>query len=297
MGRRDMEGLTEAPPSRRVVSTPVCAGNGMTSFGFHTSHFSPMFGGHGASLDVIAAAGRAGFGAIGLDVGTIAADRAHGVTVEQMRAALKEADLVCSDLVGFIGPCADAVATSRELADSAEQLAAPLCVASVGTEAPFGELVTMLDTVAGTLDESGVRLGIEFIPGSGIPTLAAAVRLCAELGWERSGVVLDTFHHFVARTPLSEVAALRAADIALVQCCDALTETPLVRADESRHRRRLPGTGVLALSEWVSAIRSTGYTGVVASEVLSAELRERPVDEVAHECLAALTRTWWGVAP
>ena len=47
---------------------------------------------------------------------------------------------------------------------------------------------------------------------------------------------------------------------------------------ESLHRRALPGDGILELDRFATTLREMGYDGIVSVEVLSAELRELPVD-------------------
>ncbi len=53
-------------------------------------------------------------------------------------------------------------------------------------------------------------------------------------------------------------------------------ETRMIR--ESLHRRALPGEGILELDRFATTLREKGYDGIVSVEVLSAELRELPVD-------------------
>ena len=56
--------------------------------GFHTIHFSPMFGGSAQILDVIGLTADAGFGAIGLDQASVAAHVAANGAVEDVAAAI-----------------------------------------------------------------------------------------------------------------------------------------------------------------------------------------------------------------
>jgi len=60
----------------------------------------------------------------------------------------------------------------------------------------------------------------------------------------------------------------------------------------SRHFRLLPGDGELALDRFVAAVRSTGFDGIVAAEVLSQVLRHDDPTNVATRIHDALRRYW-----
>jgi sugar phosphate isomerase/epimerase len=78
-----------------------------------------------------------------------------------------------------------------------------------------------------------------------------------------------------------------------VQFTDALapeSRERLVR--ETLHRRALPGEGVLDLDRFAATLRERGYDGIVSVEVLSAVLRELPVDVVVRR-LHDTTAPYW----
>lgn len=58
------------------------------------------------------------------------------------------------------------------------------------------------------------------------------------------------------------------------------------------HRRALPGQGVLDLGRFAHTLLERGYDGTVSVEVLSAELRTHPVDEIAQQIHAAALSYW-----
>ena len=61
---------------------------------------------------------------------------------------------------------------------------------------------------------------------------------------------------------------------------------------ESLHRRALPGEGILELDRFATTLLEKGYDGIVSVEVLSAELRDLPVDVLVGR-LYATTAPYW----
>jgi sugar phosphate isomerase/epimerase len=61
---------------------------------------------------------------------------------------------------------------------------------------------------------------------------------------------------------------------------------------ESLHRRALPGEGVLELDRFAATLLDRGWDGTVSVEVLSAALRELPVDELIAR-LYTTTAAYW----
>ncbi len=118
----------------------------------------------------------------------------------------------------------------------------------------------------------GIRLALEPVTFSRFRSLDHAVELVEEVGRDRVGLVLDTWHLWTSGVSWDEVAEV---DPALV-CCAHLGDTA-PRSGEAwsdDDRSELPGDGVLPLRDAVDAIRATGYDGVWAVEILSRRHRE-----------------------
>jgi sugar phosphate isomerase/epimerase len=256
--------------------------------GFHTLHASPMFGGRGDVDDVLAAACAAGFDTVGVDLTTVA-----GRSLARVRSAFDAAGLGCTDVVPLaIDRDLDVVAAAGELAALARALGAEWCVSSVLADLASDRLAGVLGEAADVLADAGTRLALEFMAHSHLRDLDAARRMRDRVGPERCAVVLDSFHCAQADTPLTEIAALDAAEIALVQYSDGPELHPDNLSDHSRNRRCLPGRGVFALHAWVDAVRTTDFDGTVVAEVLSEDARAGDVDEFARQCAEALRRDW-----
>jgi sugar phosphate isomerase/epimerase len=233
--------------------------------------------------DLLAAAAAAGFRDVGLDDLTVAE-----ADPEEVAARLLSHALVCTDVgvlrvgVGEIRPQADA------LAALASATGAGVCIAALYTRTP-AEALADLRTASAALADAGVRVALEFAPYGGLPTLAAAIDVCAAVGWDRCGLLVDTWHFFRSDEPWSLLRWLDADQIALVHVNDApAPERDL--AYESRFCRVPPGAGAFPLADFADALRDIGYDGVVSIEVLSAALRRRPPTEGAQELFDSLER-------
>jgi sugar phosphate isomerase/epimerase len=259
-------------------------------FGFHTVHFSSMFGGDVPLLEVIDATAAAGFDAIGVDLASIDAHVTAGGTVEEVTAALDAGGLQCSDVLVLVpGVDGDLRGTAGTLGALAEALGAPMCIAAVGAPLPWPVLVAALDACADLLADHGCRLAVEFTPYTPLATLDQAKDLCGEIGWDRAGLVLDSLHFFRSGAPWPELTDLQADQVLVVQWSDVPAQPPDSLVHESRNGRLLPGDGKLPLPELASAIRGLGYDGLVSAEVLSESLRRREPSVVTREVFAALT--------
>ena len=86
------------------------------------------------------------------------------------------------------------------------------------------------------------------------------------------GLTLDSFHILSRRTDLGAIRSIPADKIALVQLADA----PWLDMDVmswSRHFRCFPGQGDFPLLDFMDAVGSTGYRGVVSLEVFNDQFR------------------------
>jgi sugar phosphate isomerase/epimerase len=137
-------------------------------------------------------------------------------------------------------------------------------------------------------------MAVEFTPLGAIPSLndgMDVVRAASRGG--RAGLMIDSWHFCFSDNTWDDLAAVPLDDIAYLQFTDALapeSRDRLVR--ETLHRRAAPGEGVLDLDRFAATLREKGYDGIVSVEVLSAALRELPVDSLV-EHLHDATAPYW----
>lgn len=231
---------------------------------------------------LVPAVAAAGFGRIGLDWFTIRDAERAGTDLSRL---LTEQGLVPSELCAM-GIGADPTAderVARSMARRCEQLGIPVCVLA-STPPVSAELCDRVAAIAEVFAAAGTRVGIEFMPFSGVRTLAEALELRDRAG---VGIVLDTLHLLRSGCAPAELDALAATDIACVQLADGSPEPDRPPAEESRAARLLPGTGASDIAGYAAALDRIGYGGAVSIEVLSAPLRTRPPEDLARTFRAA----------
>lgn len=228
----------------------------------------------------------AGFAAVGIDGFT-----AGGGDPARLTDLLAGRGLRCSDVGVLAVERSDNLARCDRMLALARATGAELCV-TTSTIEPGPDLVRELRSCAEALADAGVRLALEFLPYGPLATLPDAISLCATVGWQRCGLLLDSWHFFAGGAPWEVLRALSGEQIALVQINDA---PPPITADpqfESRFRRVLPGAGSFALDRFVTTVTATGFRGPVSPEVLSESLRREPPARFAERLMTSLHRTW-----
>jgi sugar phosphate isomerase/epimerase len=135
--------------------------------------------------------------------------------------------------------------------------------------------------------DHGVRVALEFMPYSALPTLKSAREIVGACGAPNAGLMLDAWHWQRAGGHLDEIPRLDVAEIFGVQLCDAQAVPHPDLRHEGRHLRVLPGQGAADLPAFIDAVRSIGVTLPLAVEVLSDELDARHPVEAARLCAEA----------
>jgi sugar phosphate isomerase/epimerase len=228
---------------------------------------------------VLAGAAAAGFDAVGLDDLTIA-----GRNPDEVAALLRSHDLTCSDVGVLRISDGSARAQCESLAALAAATGAEICIATFPTRTD--ESVDDLRAGAAILAEAGVRIALEFVPYGGVRSLSEGIEICSAVGWDRCGLLVDTWHFFRGGERWPLLRSLTASQIALVHLNDAAEPVGDLVYD-SRFLRTPPGEGTFPLADFLELLDETGYDGVVSLEVLSAALRSRPPLEGARELFAA----------
>jgi sugar phosphate isomerase/epimerase len=241
--------------------------------------------------EVLDAAEAAGFGAVGLYDDSLAGHLRAGGSIAQLPALLRSRGLRCTDVgVLRIGE-SDSRGQARKLAALAADTGARVCV-TVLASPPSPEVAHELAVCVQILDEAGVRLALEPVPYAPLGTLAEAMVLCDAVGWERCGLLVDTWHFFRGDRPWERLRSLDAGQISLVHVNDALPMSTDSLVFESRFRRETLGTGTFPIGEFKAAIDALGYTGTISPEILSTRLRRLPPTDAANEIMRSLQDHW-----
>lgn len=102
------------------------------------------------------------------------------------------------------------------------------------------------------------------------------------------GLVLDSFHILARGTDLSAIRSIPSDKIFLVQMADA-PKLDMDYLSWSRHYRCFPGQGDLPINEFMDALGSTGFDGLLSLEIFNDRFRAGSARSVAIDGQRSLT--------
>jgi sugar phosphate isomerase/epimerase len=137
--------------------------------------------------------------------------------------------------------------------------------------------------------EHGLRLQLEFVPGTGIGDLAAAWDIVTAADRPNGGILLDTWHFFRSGSSFELLEQIPADRVFGLQIEDAPAEPPADPAHESLHGRLLPGEGGLDLRRFMAAVADK-LPDLTGPEVFSDRLGALPAAELGRR-LGETTRS------
>ncbi|MCA1008682.1 sugar phosphate isomerase/epimerase [Rhodococcus hoagii] len=156
------------------------------------------------------------------------------------------------------------------------------------TDVAVDDMATAADELGAPARKSNVRIGLEFIPGTGLPDLDTALRVVESVDSPSVGILFDTWHHIRSGGTPDEVTAAAAARVIEVQI-SGWRPPPATETYVPMTGRLVPGEGTAAVGEMVRRLRATSPDLVLSVEVFTAE-RGNPDARVAR--LAAATRAF-----
>lgn len=138
-------------------------------------------------------------------------------------------------------------------------------------------------------DEHAAPIVYELMPPDvNVNSLDKAIALVTSAGARNGGFALDTWHLGKLGIEPAMLGAIPLEFPLYVELSDGKRANMPDMAEETTSHRLLPGEGEFELDEYVRALRTLGYHGPWGVEVLSAELRDLPID-TAFDRLARTT--------
>ena len=149
----------------------------------------------------------------------------------------------------------------------------------------FGELCA---EAAGRTD---AKIVYEFMPfDANVRSIDAALAVVEGAAAPNGGIAIDTWHMAKLAIPPDELRRIPLRYLSWVELSDGLSESLDDLVDETVNHRRLPGEGEFDLRAYIEACEDQGYTGPWGVEVLSEDLRNRPLEDIlrrAYETTAS----------
>jgi sugar phosphate isomerase/epimerase len=165
-----------------------------------------------------------------------------------------------------------------------------------GVPTPMPELVDALGGVCERAATRGLRIVVEFLPGTGIPDLPTALELVRGVGAENAGIVLDSWHLARSGGHPGLVDADAARWIGAIQISDRTRAQDLVPY-VPMSGRLLPGDGELALADLLSRVLTVHPELPVGIEVISDDMRGLAAGDAAAAAASSLRRLLSDVEP
>ena len=250
---------------------------------------APLTVGRPEPPEMVAVAEAGGFRRIGMSLwapdgglGAICTD--PGLLCTTLRALARSGVAVTDVSVVVLTGNLD-LGDARRMVEVGRQLGADRVVVMNRIPDP-GRAAEVLASVADLAGEAGMLVGLEFMPYSPTPDVAAAAALVRTVDRPGVGVVLDVLHLFRSGGGPKDVSRV-AVPLVLVQLCDAPDTPPAqfrLRA-ESLTDRRYPGHGDLPLGAVLASVPSGVPVTLEAPVSCDAEL---PPAERARRAAAAL---------
>ena len=132
------------------------------------------------------------------------------------------------------------------------------------------------------------RLVYEFMPFDvNVRDLDTALSVVAGADAPNGGLAIDTWHMAKLGIEPDDLKRIPARHLGWVELSDGRYENMPDPIDETINHRRLPGEGEFPIPSYVAACREAGYAGPWGVEVLSEELRNRPIDEIFERAYQA----------
>jgi sugar phosphate isomerase/epimerase len=103
-----------------------------------------------------------------------------------------------------------------------------------------------------------MRPELEFMPFSGVPDLAAAMRIVRAAERPNSGVLFDVCHFVRSGGLIGDIDAAAAARIVSIQLGDGPRKAPADLRDEAMFHRISPGEGEFEVAGLVAALVGAG---------------------------------------
>jgi sugar phosphate isomerase/epimerase len=148
---------------------------------------------------------------------------------------------------------------------------------------PLQHLIEAFAGLCAEAAERGAKIGFELMPFAMIHTLEDSLKLVEGAGAANGGICLDTWHIVKLKIPFDQVRRIPLQYITSVELNDGTAESPWSLHEDTVNHRRLCGEGEFDIRGFIHAVQDAGYDWAWGIEVLSAELRKWPLEQLTTE--------------
>jgi len=145
---------------------------------------------------------------------------------------------------------------------------------------PMPHLIDAFAALCADAGEHGTKIGFELMPFAMIRTLAESLEMVKGAGAKNGGITFDLWHMVKLKIPYEEIARVPIEYLLSVELNDGTFEAPWSLHEDTINHRRLCGEGEFDIKSFINCVQKAGYTGPYGIEVLSEELRQKPLEEL-----------------
>ncbi len=191
-----------------------------------------------------------------------------------------------------------AVARCRELSRIAQAIECPWVLVVPGATEDRSDAQVLSDTaatfgaMADAAAEYGVNVAFEFMgfPWAAVRDVAGAWAVVQEANRPNTGIIVDTAHFYAGGSTLESIKDVDPEKLVVLHINDV--EPGIAKPDILDGHRLYPGEGILPLQDIISAVRATGWDGVLSVELFREEYWQRDPLAVAREAKAKTLAVW-----
>jgi len=262
---------------------------------------------HVPLLDRLAPARAAGYAAVSVLPVDYTMLRSSGMSDTEIRQRIEDEGMAVAELDGLASwlpnhapPATFPAELQRLLGAATPEALIPVAAAIgarsitvieiYGRETELDEAAEAFAKACDLAADEGVLLHLEFLPWAGIPDLVSASEIVRRAGRRNGGLLLDSWHFFRSGSTFEELRKIPGDRVMGVQLDDAPAKAEADLFEETLHRRLLPGAGSFDLVQLIRTLDEIGSRSPLGVEVLSDDLLERPVEELARTTAEATRR-------
>jgi len=135
--------------------------------------------------------------------------------------------------------------------------------------------------------DHGTAIVLEIMPFSNVRTVDTGRAIVEGANQSNGFLLIDIWHMARGGIDYKEISKIPQRFIGSIELDDADKQVVGSLWDDTVHRRRLPGEGVLDVPAFIGAVRSAGYRGPWGVEILSETFRKLPLAEMAKRSFDA----------
>jgi sugar phosphate isomerase/epimerase len=145
---------------------------------------------------------------------------------------------------------------------------------------PMPRLIESFAALCADAADHGTKVIFELMPFAMIDTLPDALSMISAAGAKNGGIGIDLWHMVKLGIPYEEVARIPKEYLLAIEINDGTFTAPWSLHEDTINHRRLCGEGEFDVKGFVDCMQRAGYQGPWGIEVLSEELRKKPLEEL-----------------